>query len=461
MARRGTSDETLARGIASWVQDVEYGRVPEEVRRAARKALINSVGTGIGGFGLDDVQRALAYGVSEGPGPATVLVDGRRLAPSAAAFVNGVMFTTLGQEETHFATQTHPSETTAPVVLTVAELYDRSGTDVIEAILVGIEVTVAVASMALTPAVKYEKCEAPAVYGTIGAAAAAAKLIGLGEEATAHALGLAANFAAGLSQCFRVEGTDEYHFIVALASVHAYMAAQLALRGATAAQRSLEGDSGFYRLFANVPSDALRAHDVVSDVCGRLVHEWTTPELIYKPYPVYYFNQVFADGASMLRREHYIQPTEIRSIRVEVGKLASNSGALLLPPYENRASVLGATAFCVAAIFARGRLGLADTEDVNAGDIAALLDHTEVIEDEGLDTARIAVATDADTYVFDGARQARDLRLDENEVCNIAREAANNALRTEEVEALLDALVTFERVERIKDVMPLMVANRA
>jgi len=128
-----------------------------------------------------------------------------------------------------------------PVVLALAEQLGSSGPEVLGALTIGIETAIAVSSMALVPAVKYDRCEAPAVYGTIGATAAAAKLLGLNMPSTAHALGLAASFAAGLSEGIRV-GTDEYHFIVALASQHAELAASLAQRGAIAAATAFEGE---------------------------------------------------------------------------------------------------------------------------------------------------------------------------------------------------------------------------
>lgn len=457
-----TQELTLGQGIADWISSVKYDDLSDEVRIATRKALVNSIGTAIGAFHLEDVQLALAHGLSENaPGPSTVLVSGKRLAPGTAAFVNGVMFNTLGQEETHLQTGTHPSETTVPVALTLAELEKRSGRDLIEAVLIGIEVTTAVAGMSLTPAVKYDKCESPAVYGTIGSAAAAARLCGLDRNATAHALGLAANFAAGLSQCFRVEGTDEYHFIVALASLHGYMAAKLAAAGAIAAQRSLEGESGFYHLFGSVPREALARHDIVEDVCGRLGNEWATPELIYKPYPVYYFNQAFVEGARLLRERHQPKPEAIRSIRIEVGALASNSGALILPPFDARGNVLGATAFCVASMLARGTLTLADTQDFRAGDILELIDRTEIVTDDGLTTARITVNTDDSNYHLDAEKEGIDLRLEEAAIGEIFRGAARNSLPSEQADELLAALIEIETTEDVSTILPLAVAANA
>jgi 2-methylcitrate dehydratase PrpD len=449
--------ETLSLAASEWIIATSYDTLPSAIKVEARKALTNSVGTAIGAFPLVDAQTALSYAKDQGSsGPATVLADGARLGTGLAAFTNGVLFNHLGQEETHLRSGTHPAETTIPVVLALAEKLGSSGKEVLEAVTIGIEITVSFARMKLTPDVKYDLCESPAVYGTLGAAAAAAKLLRLDQQQTAHALGLAANFAAGLSECIRM-GTDEYHFIVALASQHGELAAQLASRGAIAARLAFEGEGGFYHLFAGVSREALAAHDVVADVRGRLGSEWALPELIYKPYPVNYFNQVFADGALTLRNRHAIDPSGIRLIRITVGQLAGNSGARVAPPYKTRGGVLGSTRFCVASILARGTLGLADTLDLDAPDIRALMDRTEVIVESGLTNCIVEVTTGDGTFTFDGDTEGRDYRLRPEEIESIFRVAAGAVLPEPQVELLLVELKGIEDATSISRLMELSI----
>jgi 2-methylcitrate dehydratase PrpD len=455
-----TKITTASSAIADWVTRTSYESLPSHIKAEARKALINSIGTGIGAFPLEDAQRAVGYAIAQkSTGPATVLVSGAKLPTGLGAFVNGVLLNNLGQEETHLRSGTHPAETTLPVVLALAEQLGSSGREVLGALTIGIETAIAVSRMALVPAVKYDKCEAPAVYGTIGAAAAASKLLGLDAKATAHALGLAANFAAGLSECIRI-GTDEYHFIVALASQHAELAASLAQRGAISAPTAFEGEGGFYHLFGGVSRKDLAGYDVAGDITRRLGHEWGIPELIYKPYPVNYFNQVFADGALELRTKHGLKASDITAIRLTVGPLASTSGALVDPPYRTRGSVLGSTRFCVASILARGTLNLADTLDLAATDIGALVDRTKVIPHDGLTTARIQVTANGQEYAFDGEKEGRDYCLGQEEIRGIFRMATNGVLPSVQVDKLLSLLGDVEDAKDMREVMSASVAGR-
>jgi 2-methylcitrate dehydratase PrpD len=451
-----SSQTTLSAALADWVVSFDIAAAPDELRAAARKALINSIGTAVAAYRLPDVQRLLELTEEEeASGPATVLLAGTKTAPAVALLPNGAMFNVLTQEETHVFSGTHPSETTVPICLTLGERLHCNGEQLLEALIVGIETTVACASMALTPEVKVDNCQGPAVYGTIGAAAAAAKLYGLDREQTANALGLAVNTTAGLSEAVHV-GTSEYHFNVPHASVAGYTAAALARKGAVAAPTAFEGYAGFYQLFGAVPRDELAAHDVVGDVMGHLEGpEWGTAEVIYKPYPVYFFNQSLVDGAKGIRESDGFDPDAIESVRLEIGTFAMASGGPNLPPYADRDNLLGASGFCVASMLLRGSLTLPDTQDVEAPDILGLLDKTEIVGVEGLMTGRIQVRSGGTEFSYDDESEGRDYRLSQEEVEAIYREAAANTYGEEQSERVLALL---REVDRLDDVAKLVAA---
>jgi 2-methylcitrate dehydratase PrpD len=441
-----TASKTLSRALAEWVTGFELDAAPGDVRNDARKALINSIGTAVAAYRLPDVQRCLGVAIDEqSSGPATLLLQGAKTAPLVALLPNTALFNTLTQEETHTVSGTHPAETTVPILLTLGERLHSSGRELIEALIVGIETTVACASMELTPEVKVDNCFGPAVYGTIGAAAAAAKLAGLDVDRATNAIALAANLTAGLSECVHV-GTSEYHFTVPHSSLGGYMAFSLASKGARAAPSAFEGHAGFYQLFGAVARERLAEHDVVGDVMGRIGATWATPELIYKPYPVYFFNQSLVDGAARIRHSDGFDPAAIRSVKLEIGSFAMASGGPNRPPYADRDNLLGASAFCVASMLLRGGLSLRDTEDTAAPDILDLVERTEIAGDDGLMTARILVETDGGTYRFDDADEGRDYRLTADEVQDIYRTAAANTYDEAQSERVLTRLRAIEQL---------------
>lgn len=451
------SKPTLSAALADWVVRFSLDDHEDELREAGRRALINSIGTGVAAYHLPDVQRLIEFAVEEATsGPATLLVNGAKTAPTVALWPNAALFNVLTQEETHSVSGTHPAETTAPICLTLGERLGSGGSALLEAFVAGIEVTVACASMALTPEVKVDNCQGPAVYGSIGAAAAAAKLYAFDVETTSNALGLAVNTTAGLSECVHV-GTSEYHFNVPHASVNGWVAAALARKGAIAAPTAFEGYAGFYQLFGAVPRDRLAAHDVVGDVLGHLEGSvWGVTEVIYKPYPVYFFNESLVDGARQIRSQDGFDPHAIESVRLEIGTFAMASGGPNRPPYADRDNVLGASGFCVAAMLLRGELGLAETQDVTAPDILGLLERTEITAVDGLMTARIQVQTSNGTFAFDAESDGRDYRLSTAEVEAIYRGATANVYDDEQSEQLLAMLREIEGIGDVGDLVAAM-----
>src|SRR5262249_61597304 len=81
-----------------------------------------------------------------------------------------------------------------------------------------------------------------APVGTIGAAAAASRLLGLEEEATGRALAIAASEASGLKANF---GTMAKPLHAGLAARNGVLAARLAQAGLSASADALVGDQGF------------------------------------------------------------------------------------------------------------------------------------------------------------------------------------------------------------------------
>lgn len=447
--RRQTASETLAQ----WVVECSYDTVPTVVRDAARKALMNSLGTAVGGFRIDSTQRAIRYAKKQGRrGKCTILVDGSQLSASMAAFANGVMVNALGQEETHVASSTHPAQTTVPTVLALGESLNKSGQEVLEALIAGMQVTTAIGCMKLTPPIKLDKCHAPAVFGTIGAAAAAAKLVGLDTAETAHALGLAANFAAGFSEGSRA-GTGDYHYLKGLVGLHALMAVDLAADGAVAAPQAFEGAGGFYHTFAGVPREELASFDVAADLRSRLEDGWTIPDLMYKPYPANFFNIPFVDAARSIRHEHDVRPEDIRAVRVEISEYAANSGGILRPPFTHRGNALASTAFCVSCMLTRGHLLPPDTFDIEAADIVEMSERVEVEIAHDSSGGLLEVATSEGTVSVPLGDRLLDFCLSESEVREISRTASTAVLAQEQVDELLSRLDELETADSLHAVI--------
>src|SRR5262249_52887563 len=151
----------------------------------------------------------------------------------------------------------------------------RSGRDLLAAYLVGVEVECKVCE-AINPRHYQDGFHSTGTVGTIGAAAGAARLLGLDRAQTRRALGIAASQAAGLRENF---GTMTKRFHAGRAAESGVVAAEFAALGWTAAPDILEAGRGFYQAAGGGYEPGLME--------GQLGAPWTfdAPGISIKPHP--------------------------------------------------------------------------------------------------------------------------------------------------------------------------------
>jgi 2-methylcitrate dehydratase PrpD len=158
-----------------------------------------------------------------------------------AALANGTISHALDYDDTHFAHIGHPSVAVFPAALAIGEHLGSTLVDVMEAALVGMELSIRV-GMWLGRDHYQAGFHQTATAGAFGATAAAGRLAGLDNDSMAQALGLTATRAAGLKAQFGTMGKPYNAGIAASTGVEAV---QLVQRGFIANPTALEGDFGF------------------------------------------------------------------------------------------------------------------------------------------------------------------------------------------------------------------------
>ncbi|HVP03534.1 MAG TPA: MmgE/PrpD family protein [Solirubrobacteraceae bacterium] len=194
-------------------------------RAAHRAALLDWLACAAGGRHM----RAAAAAHAAGDGLLETVV-----ALGAAGHV-------LDFDDTYLPGIAHLSAASAPAALAVGAALGASVGEVAAAHAAGFERAAALAR-AGHPALYERGWHPTAVCGTIGAAAAAARLFGLAGEAHESALALAALRAGGSRAGF---GSDGKALGVGLAAADGVHAARLAAGGARMAMSALEGPAGY------------------------------------------------------------------------------------------------------------------------------------------------------------------------------------------------------------------------
>ncbi|WP_164658806.1 MmgE/PrpD family protein [Tropicibacter sp. Alg240-R139] len=178
--------------------------------------------------------------VEQGAGQAHLFGGGA--APGrSAALANGTISHALDYDDTHFAHIGHPSVAVFPAVLAMAEMRDLPLVEVLEAALVGMEVSIRV-GLWLGRGHYQTGFHQTATAGAFGAAVAVGRLVGFQADGMGQVLGLVATRAAGLKAQFGTMGKPYNAGLAASAGVEVV---QLVQRGFQANADALEGSFGF------------------------------------------------------------------------------------------------------------------------------------------------------------------------------------------------------------------------
>jgi len=267
--------------VASWISGLRHQDVPQPVREALRRLTLDTIVDAL--FGRDqpwtEAVRSWAQLAAPVPGARRARLwgedDTRLLRPADAALVNGTAAHAYELDDYHNA-KLHPGAVVIPAAFALAETLDASGERLETAIAAGYEVMIR-SALALGPGpARLRGWHLTAVCGPLGAAAAAAVLLGLDEERTAWALGLAGTQSGGLF-AFTADGTASKRFHPGRAAQSGIMAAELAelgLSGPTVIYEAADG--GLLNTFVD-KADAAQLTD-------GLGQTWHAADTSFKPY---------------------------------------------------------------------------------------------------------------------------------------------------------------------------------
>ncbi|MBL0419307.1 MmgE/PrpD family protein [Ramlibacter sp. AW1] len=253
------------------------------------------------------------------PHGAPVIATTLRLAPAEAAFVNSVMAASASRTDMHPASTSHPAAVVFPVALACAAIAPTSGRDFLRAAIVGYEAMGRLGRIVVDERFK-RTFRSTSVIGTIGGALTAARLLGLDEPQSVHALAIAANAAAGLQE-WAVSGELDLFYQPANAARAVLGAALLARAGATASPTIIEGASGFLNAYGGL--------DRAAELLQRR-DEWEIEQVEYKPVAACVFVQAAAAAAHRLVREQGAVGREVERVR-----LRTFAPALAYPGCDN------------------------------------------------------------------------------------------------------------------------------
>src|SRR6202162_6452200 len=174
--------------IAEFVAKSRWEKRPAAAVAGPRRAILDCLGVMLAGSVEPAARIVTEIARSEGGTPlATVVGTSLRTGAVWAALANGTAAHALDFDATNFAMMGHPSAPVLSAALAAGELALCDGRALVHAFLLGFEVETTLAEVMNPP--HYEKgFHDTGTLGTMGAAAAAARLLGLDAEQTRTAL---------------------------------------------------------------------------------------------------------------------------------------------------------------------------------------------------------------------------------------------------------------------------------
>ena len=435
--------------LAEFAAEYDDAETPDSVLHAARRALVDHIGVTVAGS-ADEVSRRArrALATPEHAGSTAVIGTGLRLSAPYAAFLNAFASHVLDLDDVYnpAGTTVHGSCSVWPAILAVADRRRVSGRTALATFAVGFEVETRVAHAA--GQTHYDiGWHVTGTSGHVGAAAAAARTMGLGAQQVEHAIAAGATQAAGLRV---MAGSDLKSMHPGKAAMDGVLAARLVEQGLSASASALEGDYGFLATMSTAPAPA--------KIAQGLGETWNLLSNGYKLYPSGSLTHPLIDGVLDLVTAHDVAPSDVALIDVRVSAPAARFTDIADPTTRMQAKF--SLRHCAATAVVCRRVGVEELDDhaVARADIADLRSRVKVTADPGLgkqdaDVALILASGRTLSTQVRGNRGTSSAPLHDDDLRAKFRQLVAPVLGTEAAEALWGACWRIDESDDITELL--------
>ena len=465
--------DSLSRTLARYVSSLEYEALPPQVVDKIKASVLHALVVSIVGMDTTHGRAAVELVREEEskPNGATILAAGGRATRCGAAFANSKLMHATNQSDS-YRMLTHPGPCVIPAALASAELSGDTGQQLLTALAAGYEVESRIAGDFI-PSVQARGFRSSPLFGTLGAAVATGKLLGLTEDQMVTALALACTFTAGTNEGPR-SGGREMMFHEPQATRSGIMAALLARENVQGSETSLEGDAGFYNAFTGNNRGELSyvfqgPHQVSFDpVTAELGQRWELMHVVPKIYPTAGYNCPVIELMTDIRAAHELPPDEIQQITVDMNWLETTYPSPAFPNQTRTSPGVGSTHYFTAYTCVHGsypplrqRIEAGEASPGDESVVMDLLRRTEVIghQDRPAFSPRITVQMKGGT-TYEGEYQGRELEWDlDTESRRISALFENMTWPAEKLNALVETVSRLDEQPNVAGLIGLCVPD--
>lgn len=314
---QSVSDPLKSEVLACFVVETPAEKIPEAMIRKVERHTLDTIGAGVAGAVSTEVDLLIKTltAAGEGRGPAALWGRGSGMTPLHAALVNGTGAHAFELDDTggcdHSGAVVVPA---AVAALQIARDEGRtvSGLEFDAAIVIGYDV----ARRALESCGAYEPHNAQGFHSTgtcgpFGAAAAAARILGLTVRETQMALGLASSFSGGLWACVH-DGAQNKRLHAGHAAWGGLFACLLARQGFTGPSQVFEQVWGGFDKTYSPASDHPEAWT------EGLGEAWKLARVSIKPHASCRSTHSSIDAVDLIRAETNFSADDVETIEIVI-----------------------------------------------------------------------------------------------------------------------------------------------
>ncbi len=385
--------------LIRFICSTNYGDYSIEVAESTKKNIMNILGISLAGSSAATTKKIAGMVKKWGGVPESTVIAYDNKAPAhEAAMVNGTMARVLNLDEVHPPTGAHPFATIVPAALAVAEIKGNiNGKEFLNAVTIGSEI---VCRMRSVP----DFCLGVSgwvseIYSVFGAALAAGRLLGLGENEMSDAMGLAYSQAGGTAQAV-YDGAAAYQVQQGFAARSGIVASLMAAEGISGSRNFLEGKAGLYPVYyRGMTYDITR---LLKDIGKTYLIE----KMFIRSYPVSGFLQAPVENAVNIMQENNLLAEEIENIAVRVNKRMYRHVCI---PADNKyrpKSIIDAMfsmPYVVGNVIAKGILTSADfsIEAIQESDRLNAAKKVKIFVDEEIDKESIDLGLSVSLHLME------------------------------------------------------------
>lgn len=445
--------------LAGFIVGTTFEQLPSELVEKAKRHILDTFGATLAGASSDIFKAArdvLLY--QEGSGKSALWGTSDRVTPRNAALINGIAAHALELDDAGGCD--HSGAVVLPAVMAAVDATERSldGKELLVAVVIGYEVgrRVLEACGGYAPH-NGAGWHSTATCGVFGAAAACARVLGLSQEQTRNALGIAGSFSGGL-WAFIHDGSPTKKLHTGRAAEGGLLAALLAKQGITGPSHIFDDVwGGFLKTIAG--NDAMPA--ALDETLGQI---WKLARCMIKPYASCRGTHSAIDAVGLLMAELSVTPDDIELVSVEMCSfLKDMCGSASI---ETMAAAQMSLPYAIAARLTFGHAGLDAYEDTARQDraIAHWLSRIQVKVNDSLrkDGEPIVTVRTRDgresSLCVEVALGAPSNPLSDEALLEKYTNLSNRVLEPAQAKELSDICMTLERLTSVKDISLLLAS---